>query len=72
MHISNYSTEQVFTFFIKGDSVTRATATIHAKDLDVAWKRVHALFPGMDLSDTEVQHAGHHPLSKRAVLAQPG
>lgn len=62
MHIWNHSasahrTDQVFKFFIRGDSVTRATVTILAEDVDVAWNRLHALFPGSDLSDTEVQHA---------------
>ena len=61
MHIrkdsaSAHGAEQVFTFFIKGKSITRATVTIHAEDVGIAWKRLHALFPGSDLSDTEVQH----------------
>ena len=60
MHISNSSvsrqrSEQVFTFFIRRDSVTRTTVTIFAEDLDVAWDRLRALFPGSDLSDTEVE-----------------
>ena len=62
MHICNDSAsahgiDQVFKFFIRGDSVTRATVTILAEDVDVAWNRLHTLFPGSDLSDTEVQHA---------------
>ena len=51
---------QVFTFFIKGDSVTRATVTIHARDLDVAWSRLRALFPDADFNDTVVQPADRH------------
>ena len=62
MHIrkdsaSAHGTDQVFKFLIRGDSVTRATVTILAEDVDVAWNRLHTLFPGSDLSDTEVQHA---------------
>ncbi len=56
MQISNDRNEQVFTFVIRGGDITRATATIHAEDIDVAWKRVYALFPGRDLSDIEVEH----------------
>ncbi len=54
-NVSRHNTEQIFTFFIRRESVTRATVTIFAEDLNVAWKRVRALFPGSDLSDTEVQ-----------------
>ena len=54
-NVSRHNSEQVFTFFIRRESVTRATVTIFAEDLDVAWNRVRALFPGSDLSDTEVQ-----------------
>ena len=62
MQISNHSVskprdEQVFMFSITSDSVTRATATIYAKDLDIAWRRIHCLFPGLDLGDIEVQQA---------------
>lgn len=53
-------TDQVFKFFIKSGSVTRATVTILAEDIDVAWNRVNALFPGSDLSETDVQHADRH------------
>ena len=56
--ISTRQTDQVFMFTIRNDSVTRAMVTIFAEDLDVAWSRVRALFPGSDLSETEVQHAG--------------
>ena len=58
--LSAHRAEQIFTFLIKDDSVTRATVTLYAGDLDVAWNRVHALFPDSDLSDTEVQHRGRH------------
>lgn len=54
------SARQVFTFFIKGDSVTRATVTIHARDLDVAWIRLRALFPDADLNETVVQSDDRH------------
>jgi hypothetical protein len=54
------SARQVFTFCIKGDSVTRATVTIHARDLDVAWSRLRALFPDADLNETVVQPADRH------------
>ena len=65
MHVSNHEVsaqraDQVFEFSIKGDSVTRATVTIFAEDLDAAWNRVRALFPGSDLSDTEVQQLGSY------------
>lgn len=58
--LSTPGAEQVFKFFIRGDSVPRATVTILARDIDVAWGRIQALFPGSDLSDTEVQHRGRH------------
>ena len=58
--LSAHRADQIFTFFIKDDSVTRATVTLYAGDLDVAWSRIHALFPDSDLSDTEVQHRGRH------------
>ena len=51
---------QVYTFFIKGDSVTRATVTIHARDLDVAWSRLRALFPDADFNETVVNPADRH------------
>jgi hypothetical protein len=65
MNTGNYTTyadktDQVFKFFIRSGSVTRATVTILAKDIDVAWIRVNALFPGSDLSDTDVWHSGRH------------
>ena len=56
--------DRAFKFLIRRNSVTRATVTIHAEDLDGAWIQLHALFPGSDLSDTEVQHAGRHSLNE--------
>jgi hypothetical protein len=61
MHTSNRSiaaqgTDLVFRFLIKGNSVTRATVTILAEDSDVAWSRLHALFPESDHSETEMQY----------------
>lgn len=53
---SDHKSQQIFKFLIKGKSITRATVTIHAEDVGIAWKRLHALFPGSDLSDTEVKH----------------
>ena len=53
-------TNQVFRFLIKGNSVTRATVTILAEDSDVAWNRLHALFPGSDHSETEMQYQHRH------------
>ena len=63
MGISNSSlsatrNEQVFRFVIRDATMTRATVTIHAEDLDVALNRLHVLFPESDLSDTLVDHAG--------------
>ena len=55
--LSTERSEQVFKFLIRDESVTRTTVTIFAEDLDVAWNRVRDLFPGSDLSDTEVQQA---------------
>jgi hypothetical protein len=52
--------EQAFKFFITGGSVTRATVTILAKNLDIARNRANALFPGSDLSENEVPHADRH------------
>jgi hypothetical protein len=49
---------RTFRFLIKGGTVTRATVTLRAEDAAVAWSRMHALFPGADLSDTEVQLPG--------------
>ena len=56
--------DRAFKFLIRRNSETRATVTIHAEDLDVAWIKLHALFPGTDLSNTEVQHAGRHSLNE--------
>lgn len=66
-NVSAQAIDQVFKFCIRGDSVIRTTVTIHAKNLDGAWNWLRILFPGADLSDTEVQHGGHHSLSERAV-----
>lgn len=52
--------DQVFRFFIEGGSVTRATVTILAQDLEIALRRVHALFPGSDHREIEARTAGHH------------
>ena len=65
MHTRNHSitaqgTSQVFRFLIKGNSVTRATVTILAEDSDMAWSRLHALFPGSDHSETEMQYQHRH------------
>jgi hypothetical protein len=65
MNTRNHSIEgqrgkQVFRFLIKGNSVTRATVTILAEDSDVAWNRLHALFPGSDHSETEMQYQHWH------------
>jgi hypothetical protein len=62
MGTNNYSASaqpgnQAFKFFITGGSVTRATVTINAKDLDIARNEAYALFPGSDLSENEEQHA---------------
>ena len=54
------SNDQEFWFFIEGGSVTRATVTILAQDLEIALRRVHALFPGSDHSEIEPRTAGHH------------
>jgi hypothetical protein len=62
--VSAHWKDQAFKFLIRRDSVTKATVTLHAEDLDVAWIQLHALFPGSDLSDTEVQHAGRHSLKE--------
>jgi hypothetical protein len=56
--VSATRNEQVFRFIIRDAAMTRATVTIHAEDLDVALNRLHILFPGSDLSDTEVEHTG--------------
>ena len=65
MHTRNHSiaaqgTDLVFRFLIKGNSVTRATVTILAEDSDMAWSRLHALFPGSDHSETEMQYQQQH------------
>ena len=65
MNVSNLKryadkTDQIFLFSIRDDAVTRASVTIFAEDLDAAWNRLHTLFPGWDLSDTEVQQAGSY------------
>jgi hypothetical protein len=52
--------DRVFRFLIKGNSVTRAMVTILAKDSDVAWSRLHALFPESDHSETEIQDQHRH------------
>ena len=62
--VSAHCNDRAYKFFIRRDSETRATVTIHAEDLDVAWIKLHALFPGTDLSNTEVQHAGRHSLNE--------
>jgi len=49
-----------FKFFITGGSVSRATATILAKDLDIARNMANALFPGADISEHELGHADRH------------
>lgn len=64
MHIldepdSSQKTNQVFRFFIRGGEVTRATVTIYATDIDVAWNRLHILFPGSDAGDIEAEYVGH-------------
>ena len=58
--VSGYQDEQSFKFFITGGSVTRATVTILAKNLDVARNMANALFPGSDLSEHDVQHDDRH------------
>ena len=50
--------ERTFRFLVRGGSVTRATLTLRAEDIEVAWARMHALFPGADLSETEVELPG--------------
>ena len=59
--------DQIFKFFISVDSAVRTTVTIHAENLDSAWNRLHVLFPGADLSNTEVQHATDHSPGERDV-----
>ena len=70
--VSSQRTDQVLESFMRGDSVTRETVTIHARDVDVAWNWLHILFPGSDLTTTVVQHSGHISHGQRAVQAQPG
>ena len=65
MHASNLKrypdrADQVFLFSIRDDSVTRASVTIFAEDIDAAWNRLHTLFPGWDLSDTEVKQTASY------------
>jgi len=65
MYIINHrlpeqKSDQLFKFFIKDNSVTRVTITILAEDIEIAWGRVHALFPEANLTDTEVEQAGRH------------
>ena len=56
--VSATSSERVFRFVIRDAAMTRATVTLHAEDLVDALNRLHILFPGSDLSDTEVEHTG--------------
>ena len=49
-----------YKFFIRDGSLTRATVTILAQDPRVARNMVKALFPGADLSESEVPHADRH------------
>ena len=58
--VSGHQDEQSFKFFITGGSVTRATVTILAKNLDIARNMVNALFPGSDLSEHGEPHADRH------------
>lgn len=63
MYISNPKVsasrnEQVFRFVIRDAAITRATVTIHAENLEIALNWLHILFPGSDMSDTEVEHTG--------------
>ena len=54
--VSATRNEQVFRFVIRDAAMTRATVTIHAENLDVALNRLHILFPGSELSVTDVEH----------------
>ena len=55
---SVHKTDQAFKFYIRGDSITRATVTIHARNIDDAWNRLHILFPESDISDIDVKLDG--------------
>jgi hypothetical protein len=62
MHTNNrrapaQRTDHAFKFLIRSNAVTRTTVTIHAEDVKVAWSWLQILFPGSDLSDTEVEQA---------------
>jgi hypothetical protein len=52
--------DKAFKFLVTGGSVTLATVTILAKDLDVARNMANALFPGSDLSENEVLYDDRH------------
>ena len=54
------NTDQMFMFSIKHDSVTRARVTILAKNLEIALVRIHALFPGSDLTELEAHPVDRH------------
>ena len=56
--------DSIFRFLIKGGTVTRATVTLRAEDAAVARARIHALIPGADLSDKEVQIPGQQALTR--------
>lgn len=58
--VSVHQPDQSFKFFVRDGSVTRATVTILAKDPGVARNMASALFPGSDLSESEVQHDDRH------------
>ena len=56
---SEQKSEQAYKFYIRCGEVTRATVTIHAKDIHAASHWLHILFPGSDPSSMDVQHVGH-------------
>ena len=58
--VSGHQADHPFKFFIRDGSLIRATVTILAKDLRVARNMGNALFPGADLSESEVPHADRH------------
>ena len=58
--VSVNTKDQPFRFFITGGSVSRATVTLLAKDLDVARNMATALFPGAEISEHEVPYANRH------------
>jgi hypothetical protein len=65
MDTGNYSVsinqaDHPYKFFIRDGSLTRATVTILAKNPRVARNMANALFPGADLSESEVPHADRH------------